>query len=223
MATSTTHKAPRRRQARNTYRHGDLYRALVDAGVELARTGGPQAVVLREATRRAGVVPNAAYRHFKNRAELFDAVRAAALRAVAIAMERRIAALGPERDGIAYARAMLRAVGMGYLEFARSETGLFRTAFGIPFVRLAVQDPRTAGDSKLNPFELLSGALDRLVRSRYLTDAQRPGGEYLAWSAVHGMAMLAIDGPLQGLPLRDFELLGQRLVEMVERGLKAAE
>ena len=48
---------------RSTYRHGDLRRALLEAGTELARGGGPDAVVLREATRRAGVVPSAAYRH----------------------------------------------------------------------------------------------------------------------------------------------------------------
>ncbi|MEP6791526.1 MAG: helix-turn-helix domain-containing protein, partial [Ramlibacter sp.] len=60
---------------RSTYRHGDLYRALLDAGIELARAGGPAAVVLREATRRAGVVPNAAYRHFAGRDELLMAVR----------------------------------------------------------------------------------------------------------------------------------------------------
>ena len=54
-------------RARSTYRHGDLRRALLDAGIQLARTGGPDAVVLREATRRAGVVPNAAYRHFASR------------------------------------------------------------------------------------------------------------------------------------------------------------
>ena len=66
-------------QRRETYRHGDLRRALLDAGVALAREGGPAAVVLREATRRAGVVPNAAYRPFANRDDLFDAVRGAAL------------------------------------------------------------------------------------------------------------------------------------------------
>ena len=40
---------PRRRE---TYRHGDLHRALVKAGAEMAREGGPQAMVLRETTRR---------------------------------------------------------------------------------------------------------------------------------------------------------------------------
>ena len=35
--------------ARETYRHGDLRRALLDAGIALAREGGPAAVTLREA------------------------------------------------------------------------------------------------------------------------------------------------------------------------------
>jgi len=73
---------------RSTFRHGDLRRALLDAGVALAREGGPGAIVLREATRRAGVVPNAAYRHFESRQALLDAVRAAALDALAQAIER---------------------------------------------------------------------------------------------------------------------------------------
>jgi len=75
--TDTTTSPPER----STYRHGDLRRALLEAGIQLARAGGPDAVVLREATRRAGVVPNAAYRHFASRWELLQAVRSAALSA----------------------------------------------------------------------------------------------------------------------------------------------
>src|SRR3989442_3808964 len=82
VMTRTTVSPP----ARSTYRHGDLRRALLEAGIELARHGGPDAVVLREATRRAGVVPNAAYRHFASRRELLQAVRSAAPAALAAAM-----------------------------------------------------------------------------------------------------------------------------------------
>src|SRR5690349_11913636 len=74
-------------------RHGDLRRALLEAGIQLARAGGPDAVVLREATRRAGVVPNAAYRHFASRWELLQAVRSAAVSALAVAMEAELAKL----------------------------------------------------------------------------------------------------------------------------------
>jgi AcrR family transcriptional regulator len=64
---------------------------LVAAGLELARSGGPDAVVLREATRIVGVVPNAAYRHFADRDELLAAVCAAAIGGLA----------APLADGVA--------------------------------------------------------------------------------------------------------------------------
>src|SRR5204863_7920143 len=53
------------------------------------------------------------------------------------------------------ARASLRAVGAGYLRFALGETGLFRTAFSVPDDVEEDSDPAKAGNSGLNPFELL--------------------------------------------------------------------
>jgi AcrR family transcriptional regulator len=202
---------------RGTYRHGDLRRALLDAGIELARGGGPDAVVLREATRRAGVVPNAAYRHFASRRELLRAVRSAALSALAVAMETELAVLRRGTHPAEFARASLRAVGTGYLRFAQAETGLFRTAFAAPDDSDGAADPGKAGNSGLNPFQLLGAALDRLVEAGVLPSERRAGAEYLAWSAVHGLAMLVIDGPLRGFA--QMQDIGQRVLDMVEKGL----
>src|SRR5690606_15551130 len=91
VTTRNTPEPARATPPRSTYRHGDLRRALLDAGIELARQGGPDAVVLREATRRAGVAPNAAYRHFANRDDLLGAVRAAAVAEAARFMEAELA------------------------------------------------------------------------------------------------------------------------------------
>lgn len=204
---------------RRTYRHGDLRRALLDAGIELARAGGPEAVVLREATRRAGVVPNAAYRHFASRDDLLQAVRAFALSSLARAMEAQLAALPAKGRAGDLARAGLRAVGSGYLQFALLETGLFRTAFSVPDQVEGDADPAKAGASGLNPFQLLGAALDRMVQAKVVPAARRPGAEYLAWSAVHGMALLLIDGPLHGRPPEEVQALAQRLLVMVEKGL----
>ena len=205
---------------RSTYRHGDLRRALLAAGIELARAGGPDAVVLREATRRAGVAPNAAYRHFASLQALVQAVRAAALSAVARAMEAELAALPPKLPPADFARASVRAIGTGYLRFAQAETGLFRTAFAAsgPLPQGA-PDPATAGQSGLNPFELLNAALDRLVQAGVMPPERRPGAEFLAWSAVHGLAMLVIDGPLGSVLGPQMAQVGQRLLDMVEKGL----
>ena len=205
--------------ARSTYRHGDLRRALLDAGIELARQGGPDAVVLREATRRAGVAPNAAYRHFANRDDLLGAVRAAAVAAAAHFMEAELAQVPATGNAAQQAHAKVRAVGAGYLRFAQAETGLFRTAFGGRFAVQQNPDPAMGGATGLNPFQHLSAALDDLVAAGALPAERRMGAEYLAWSTVHGMALLAIDGPLRGTPQAMLDALGQRLLDMVERGI----
>jgi len=205
--------------ARGTYRHGDLRRALLEAGVELARHGGPEAVVLREATRRAGVVPNAAYRHFASREALLLAVRAAALSAAATAMEAELAAVPRDGSPVEIARASVRAIGAGYLRFAQEQTGLFRTAFGAPVKLSNPPDAAKGGASGLNPFELLGAALDQLVAAGALPPERRPGAEFLAWSAVHGLALLIIDGPLRGAPREQTDPLTRQLLAMVERGL----
>ena len=209
---------------RSTYRHGDLRRALLEAAVELARAGGPEAVVLREATRRAGVAPNAAYRHFESRQDLLYAVRSAALAAVARAMEAELAALPQDLPAAEFARANLRAVGTGYLRFAQAESGLFRTAFG-PSDDLkeraqgAPPDSERKGQSGLDPFELLGAAIDKLVGAGVMSPERRPGAEFLAWSAVHGLAMLVVDGPLGPILGQQMQQIGQRVIDMVEKGL----
>ncbi|MFT3757432.1 MULTISPECIES: TetR/AcrR family transcriptional regulator [unclassified Thauera] len=206
--------------ARSTYHHGDLRTALVEAGMALVREGGPQALVLREATRRAGVTPNAAYRHFANHQALFEAVRAAVLGVLAAAMEAELRQAERLRDPAERARGMLAAVGRGYLGFAQAETGWFRTAFafGVHDVEVPADPARTAAKG-LNPFELLGHALDAMVHAGVLPAERRPGAEYLAWSAVHGMALLIIDGPLRNASAEQQQALGARLLRMVELGL----
>jgi hypothetical protein len=65
----------------------------------------------------------------------------------------------------------------------------------------------------------LEAALDGLVEAGVLPHKRRPGAEFLAWSAVHGLAMLLIDGPLRGLSGTAAHDVGQRVIDMVERGL----
>lgn len=192
---------------------------LLEAAIELAREGGPRAIVLREATRRAGVAPNAAYRHFSSHEDLLQAVRAAALSSVAVAIEEEIATVKRSKNPEEVARATLRAVGTGYIKFALAERGLFRTAFSVPAKVEGDLDSAKAGRSGLNPFQLLSSALDMMVEANVLPAERRLGAEYLAWSAVHGFAFLVIEGPLSVVPAKHIQILAERLVVMVENGL----
>src|ERR1700756_2560098 len=117
----------RRRRPRGAVRDG-----LVAAGLELARAGGPEAVLLREATRMVGVVPNAAYRHFADRDELLAAVCAAAMGELGDRMAADVARVPGRHGDPAAARGRLGAIGLAYLRVAREEPGLFATAFALP-------------------------------------------------------------------------------------------
>lgn len=205
--------------SRETYRHGDLHQALLDVAIGMARDGGPDAVVLREATRIAGVSPNAAYRHFSDRRALVLAVSSGAQRVAADRMVRAVEGVTSTGDRVADARSRLRAIGVSYIDFARTEPGLFRAAFTVPDDLHTATDPEKAGEAGLTPFQVLGRVLDELAEAGGLPSDRRPNAELLAWSAVHGLGMLVIDGPLRGLPSTVVAHATQQLLDMVERGL----
>jgi AcrR family transcriptional regulator len=169
------------------------------AGLEQARAGGPDAVLLREATRLVGVVPNAAYRHFADRDELLAAVCTAAMRELADRMAAGVARVRGKYGDPAAARRRLGAIGAAYLEFAHQEPGLFATAFALPQQHAyTTVDDGTGRD--LSPLGQLRTALNELVDAGVLDRRRREGIEYPIWSTVHGLAVLAGQGPLRNVP-----------------------
>jgi AcrR family transcriptional regulator len=191
--------------------------ALVDAGVQLARLGGPDALVLREVTRLVGVVPNAAYRHFADRDALLAAVRDAAVAELARRMAEGIARVRARPETPTGARLRLRAIGQAYLAFARTEPGLFDTAFAS-----GVQHPPVVGSNggrdADSPLGLVKAALDGLVAAGVLDPARRPLAEFPTWAAVHGLAVL-LRGPLRMLPAREQAQLEAHTLAFIEASL----
>ena len=187
------------------YHHGDLAAALVEAGLELTRAGGPDALTIREVTRRVGVTPNAAYRHFPDRQALLRAVSAAieAAMATGMATDRRLAT---PRDS-------LRAVGLGYIAFALAEPGWFAVAF----VGAGDTSPESVLDSPA--YLALADALDMMVHVGDLAPAARPAATWSCWSTVHGFAELALRGPLRHLDRAEVWRLAEQAVDTVVAGL----
>ena len=201
---------------REPYHHGDLRAALILSGVELARAGGPEAVVLREVTRRVGVSPTAAYRHFAALPDLLGAVANAALGALARAMEAELAMTAPSGDVAADAQVRLLAVGRGYVNFALAEPGLFACAFYRP--RDDIGSEGDPGETGLPAAELLQQALDALSAAGLLADADRAAAVTTAWAAVHGLAGLLL-GPLGGVPRAARGPIIEGTLALVLRGL----
>jgi len=200
------------------YHHGDLRQSLIDTGVELAREGGPDAIVLREAARRLGVSRTAAYRHFASYDDLVGAVKRRALIELGEAIEKKLDSLRSTRDAAADARRRLVATGECYLEFAFREPGVFRVAFGHRGHAVSSNDD-PSGDPASGPFDMLARALDELVEVGLLSSRDRKDAEIPAWAAVHGLAMLFLDGPLSDVPDRERERFVARTLRTVLFGL----
>ena len=199
--------------ASRPYHHGNLRETLIDAGTELARTGGPTAVVLRAVSREANVSHNAAYRHFADHEDLLAAVSARCMRQLGLLMTERIAGV-TTGSKVRRAWAKLGAIGRAYIEFAINEPGWFRTAFvgAVPHDTSSITTRRDDPDP-LNPYNVLVARLDELVVVRALPPERRPGAEYAAWSAVHGLSTLLQTGPYA---IPDDEI--ERAVDRNQRG-----
>lgn len=222
------------RRTAGRYHHGDLRNALIDEATALAREGGPDAVVLREAARRAGVSPAAAYHHFASHEEIVQAVKH---RSMSILTARMRAALDSAaldsagEDGVpgdddpaGDARARLRALGNAYLRFAADEPGLFRLAFGSRGAWPAAGQAEAeadddAGEAEDDPFPLLADILDGLAAAGAFPAERRPGLEYVLWAAVHGIAVLCLDGPLARLNATERDQVLGRVLDTTIRGL----
>jgi AcrR family transcriptional regulator len=118
MAKSATQR--RRPAAPKPYHHGDLRRVLIDAALKLAAGGGPEAVSVREAARRAGVSPGAPFRHFDSRAALMTAVAEEAQRRFRAEIEAALKD-APARDPL----KRFRAFGLAYLRWAMKNPAHF--------------------------------------------------------------------------------------------------
>lgn len=192
------------------YHHGDLAAALVAAGLDITRIAGPNALTIREATRRAGVTPNAAYRHFPDRVTLLQAVS----RAIEVRMAEGMNST-PAASGTLSPREQLRAVGLGYIGFALTEPGWFSVAF------FGANDVAPHNVPNAPPYIALTEALDAMVHTGQLPAAARASAPWACWSAVHGFAELALRGPLRQLEPAALWLLAEHTVDAIIAGITA--
>jgi len=114
-------KQPANRDSR-PYHHGDLRRALIEAGRGLLERDGIAALSLRAVAREAGVSAAAPYHHFKDRAALLEA----------IAHEGNVAlheAIRTAFDSAEPGQRRIVEVGVAYVGFALANPALYRLMF----------------------------------------------------------------------------------------------
>jgi AcrR family transcriptional regulator len=167
------------------YHHGHLAESLLDAVDEIASQFGIEAVTLRGCAKRVGVSPASAFRHYTDKRALLTVFATRALNQLADAMEQAMQQAQERGDNA------LHAVCMAYVSFALTKPAFFRAMWREETIYS--RDP-----DYLAATERLAGYLQEgFVRT--IADEDPCGfspQELLAWSTVHGLACLFVDGPV---------------------------
>ena len=169
------------------YHHGDLRRTLIDASVAVITRDGLDALTLRTLATKAGVSSGAPYHHFADRADLLAAIAHAGFELLGQALvdARDAAANDPS--------ARLAAMGQAYVTFALTHAGHFRVMFRGEAKAMQAEGPSASSEGTM---EMLVEIIEDCQRA-----GQAPPGDprplvMTAWSVVHGMATLWLDGSL---------------------------
>ncbi len=187
-------------QTKNSHHHGNLRSALIDAGVDLIREGGPNALSIRKTAARAGVSHAAPAHHFAKLEDLKIAVVARGFGEFTKAMEEEISNLAP--DTVNDPRSIILAACKGYISFAQQNPSLYELMFSSGVFAHTSEELEEASSAAYGVLAQIS--------SLVIPGPSGPRGiEALIWSLVHGFASLSLANKIgfdsDELAFRQFE------------------
>ena len=193
-ATPRRTPKPRPRKAaapRDSYHHGNLRNALMTATLELLEEGGPDAVSVREAAKRAGVSAGAPFRHFPTRTALMTAVAEEATTRLKTEIASAVAAVA-KADPL----TRFRAFGTGYFRWVNRNKAMFLVVSTRSLIDYDASE--TLGpdndDLRAQMDALLQEAADKGLLRKSAVSAP---AKLAARALVYGLARMLIDGHLR--------------------------
>lgn len=203
--------SPRRNR---TYYAGDLRRDLLDAALAVVASDGPSAVNLRALARELGVSHAAPANHFADKTAVFTAIAQEGFELLGQAMDQALAAVPDDQPG----QVRVGATGQAYLHFALEHRSHFEVMWRTDLCRRDEPALQTAADAT---FDQLVDAVRAAQADGWAAGADERTVAYLAWSAVHGLAVLWLNGPLQGLADRSFDEVARAVGALLNDSLGA--
>ncbi|MCI3928069.1 TetR/AcrR family transcriptional regulator [Streptomyces sp. AN091965] len=182
-----------------SYHHGDLYRAVLTAALDVIAAEGPGALSLRDLARRAGVSHAAPAHHFKDRTGLLTAIAAEGYELLADAL-----AEGSD----------LRERGACYVRFGIDHPAHFQVMFRPDLLR---GDDATLLAARTRAGAELRAGIAEVPASGRGEDARLAG--IAAWSLAHGFTTLLLSENLRDpVGERDPEDVFRTLAELLFSG-----
>lgn len=181
---------------------------LVETALELAEEQDVSNLTLREVARRAGVTHSAPYHHFPTKESLLAAVAEEGFRALHAEQVEAARNAGPRPID------RLQALGVAYVRFAVAHRGHFRVMYRTDKDGWA--DYPSVLEVSQQSFVLLTTTVEETRKAGGL-DVDLLEMSLAAWSVVHGLATLWVDGPLRRLSV----LTGNKPIDEVAARIAA--
>jgi len=183
----------RKSPKKGRYHHGNLAESLLDAVDEIASQFGLEAVTLRACAKRVGVSPSSAFRHYTDKRALLTAFATRALHELCQAMTEATPENDPDQnpDNGEGESDAFTAVGLAYIRFAIDKPAFFRAMWREETIYSNDAQYQASAD-RLSAI-LKAGFADTLQDKDPMALSTE---ELLAWSSVHGLANLYVDGPV---------------------------
>jgi AcrR family transcriptional regulator len=212
-------RAPRRPAKASTkpkgqWHHGDLRSSLIAWGTYILDREGTSGMSLRAAAKLAGVSQGAPAHHFGDRNGLLAAIAAQGFRDMLKLRHARLESTDPNDR-----RARLRAVMLGYVEFALTHPARFHLMLG-PEIERRDQYPELVEASAASA-QLLRSVVGPFLRSNSRSVLSEEALAFAVWSATHGLATLAIHHG-RGLPAKGAHPSVEQFSEIVVQFCLAA-
>lgn len=167
------------------YHHGDLPLQVQQLAFDTLRAEGDAAISLRALAKQLAVSAPALYRHFSDRNALLAELAISGFEA----LRNRLRAVDQQMP-----RKALIKIGLVYVAFAQEEPNLYRLMFGGRVLPMGAH-PRLDAAGK-GAFQVLEDTVARARQLGYLKPSPVSLMTAAAWSLVHGLSQLTIDGHL---------------------------
>ena len=174
---------------RDSYHHGDLQAALIEAAIVLVRKNGPDHLSLRAVAEQVGVSPSAVYHYFPDKDSLISGVGDKLFIDLALMQKEALGDISGKSARAA--RRRYRELGRTYFRWANKEPNLFRLMFG-GFCRVDARGTHVDNEA----FLMLTKCLDDLLETGVISPQMRQYGELISWCAVQGASTLIVEGHL---------------------------
>lgn len=197
---------------RKSYHHGDLRAALIAAAMGMLEAEGPEAISFRAIARAAEVSQTAPYNHFRSKEHLLATVALAGFEALTAAQR--------DAEGTGSPAERLRALATAYVRFARVRPQLYRLMFGVGIADWrAYPELEAAAKACYQPVQ--QALADHFNAAGIAAPGVLETASVAAWSMVHGLASLLIDGRVDPAetPAGDADTLADRIAAWFVAGM----